>query len=114
MTLVDIDISIGGDAHLYRHQWVNHIKLNIQHFLVTHILIIDTQAVVATHPYLTLSVRDVELVMGIADCRVQGVLIVIDGIVVESFQPVTLKDICRFRPVSLATGDMTDIAVGIM
>ena len=60
------------------------------------------KSVVATHFQFALLIGNVELVVGIEHGGVDGITIIVYGIIVETVKPVTFKNIIRGAPIGFA------------
>ena len=72
------------------------------------------QTVVAAHPQATALIGDMQMVMGIGHRSVHGVLVIVDGVVVESLQPVALKDLPGSGPVGLTVFHLIYISMVVV
>ncbi len=91
VTLVRVYIGIGGGAHAELHVLLGNHKLGHQHLAVVIVLIKHMQAVVAAHLKAAAVVGQLQLVVGVGDDGVAGVLVIVDGVAVEALEPVALK-----------------------
>ena len=102
MTVVMVNVCIGSGFQPYSHQRFYHIELHFEQTLVVGIFIEHGKPVVATHFQLTLLVGNVELIVGIEHSGVDGITIIIYGVIVETVEPVTFKNIFRGAPIGFA------------
>ena len=72
--LVDVDIGIGVNHHRNTHLGVNHHEADSEHRLVVVVVIVDGEAVVATHLQTTVLVGDGQSVVGVKHVRVERFL----------------------------------------
>ena len=113
MVPVGVDVGIRGGAHDELHRLFRHHEFHGQHVLVCAVLY-DVQTVVAAHRQFALLVGQREVVVGVGNGRVDGVLIVVDDQVVEAVEPVALEHLGGRRPVVLAAFDVADVAVVVV
>ena len=114
MTVVVVDVCVGGDFYAHCHERFYNIEFHLQQFLVGIVLVVDGQSVVATRLQLTTVVGNGQLIVRIEYGGVDRVLIVFYLPVVEALQPVALKDILRHAPVSLTMVEVTGQTVVVM
>ena len=93
VTAVHVDVGVGGHGETDIHHGLHHIEIHFSHGFMTGILVVDGEAIVATHADAALLVGNTESVVGIADGGVERVLIVVDRVVVEPLQPVALENV---------------------
>ena len=72
------------------------------------------QAIVAADLQATARIGQLQLVVGVGDDGVGGVLVIVDGVAIESREPVALKDTLRGRPVGLAMLKPINVSVVIV
>ena len=113
MTLISVDVCIRGGTHLEVHSLFCNHKLHHRHNIAS-IFVNHIEPVIAAHLKPAFVIRDIKFIVSIFHTGVDGVLIVVDGIVIESFQPVAVKDILRLTPVGLTMFKSVDISVIVM
>ena len=92
MAVIVIDIRIRRHVEAYVHSLLDDIEFYLHHFLVAFVFVNNGYAVVAAHLQFAAVVRNVELVVCIGQGSIDAVLIILDGIVIESFQPIALEE----------------------
>lgn len=119
LLVVAIEVDVGIAAHLRIdacHLLVD-AETRLEHggVLVTVvILLIDTQTVVAAQAEPKFLVGDAQAVVRVNLRRIETFLKVLDELVVESFQKITLKDAVRWLPIPVAMVYVVDVALVVV
>ena len=101
VSAVQVQVCVCGDAQSYQHDGFCNAQFHHKDFLFA-VIINDVQPVVTTHAQVGVLVGKLQLVVGVEDCGVDRVIILLYRLVVKPFQPVALKEsLCRC-PVGIA------------
>ena len=114
VALVGINIGIGGGTETKLHALLGHHEFGYQHLAVVIVFVEHMQAVIAAHLELATVVGQLQLVVGVGNDGVAGVFVVVDGVAVESCQPIALEDALAGGPVGLAMFQLVDVTVVIV
>ena len=111
MTLIEVDIGIGGGLERERHLLLAHHEVDSSHEAVVIVGIENTEAIVAAELQTTQGIGQLELVMGVRHDGVERGLGVVDDEVVEALEPVALEHFGGRLPVGLMARHMTHVAM---
>ena len=91
MTYVGVYVGVARDAHGKRHRLFRDTEVDVHHFAIIVFVIVNMNAVIAAQPEAHTVVGYLELVMGIGHGGVHRGVVIVDGVAVESFQPVAFE-----------------------
>ena len=111
VALAGVYIGIARGAHAELHLLLGNHKLGHKHLAVVIVLIKHMQAVVAANLKAAARIWQLQLIVGVGDDGVSGVLVIVDGVAIESREPIALENALGGSPVSLTMLKLIDVAM---
>ena len=92
MTHIGVNVGVGGEVEGQGHRLLRHAEVDCHHLALIPAVLIDMNPVVAAQAEAHAVVGYLEPVVGIGDGGVYRCVVVVDGVAVETFQPVAFEE----------------------
>ena len=114
VALAGVYVGIARGAHAELHLLLGNHKLGHKHLAVVVVFIKHMQTVVAADLQAATRIWQLQLVVGVGDDGVGGVLVVVDGVAIESSEPIALENALGGSPVGLTMLKLIDVAMEVV